>query len=89
MDLVSAPGSKVVITMEHSSRKGEYKILSECNLPLTGKNVVDTIITEKCVFKVDRQQGLTVTELAKGVSLEEVKEKTGCAFKVSTTCISI
>lgn len=82
MDLVSAPGSKVVITMEHMSRAGEFKILSDCSLPLTGKGVVDTIITEKCVFKADKKKGLILTELACGVTLDEVKTKTGCKFKV-------
>ncbi len=46
MDLVSAPGSRVVVTMEHTA-KGKHKILPECSLPLTGKNVVDLIVTDK------------------------------------------
>lgn len=46
MDLVSAPGSRVIVTMEHTSKGGEHKILKDCALPLTGKNVVSRIITD-------------------------------------------
>lgn len=47
MDLVAAPGTKVVVVMEHNSKDGGYKIVPHCSLPLTGKNCVDMIITEK------------------------------------------
>ncbi|XP_073951509.1 succinyl-CoA:3-ketoacid CoA transferase [Choristoneura fumiferana] len=83
MDLVSAPRTKVVITMEHTAKNGGHKILPECNLPLTGKNCVDMIITEKCVFEVDKENGLTLTELADGTTIEDVLVSTGCEFHVS------
>ncbi|XP_032510970.2 succinyl-CoA:3-ketoacid coenzyme A transferase 1, mitochondrial [Danaus plexippus] len=83
MDLVSAPRTKVVVTMEHAAKNGSHKILPECTLPLTGKNCVDMIITEKCVFDVDKEKGLILTELADGVSIEDVIVSTGCEFNVS------
>ena len=72
MDLVSAPGSKVIVTMEHTAKGNKHKILDKCNLPLTGKNCVDIIITELGVFDVDKDKGLTLIEIAEGVTLEQV-----------------
>lgn len=83
MDLVSAPRTKVVVTMEHTAKNGAHKILPECTLPLTGKNCVDMIITEKCVFEVDKEKGLTLTELADGVTVEDVLVSTGCEINVA------
>ncbi|XP_023936534.2 succinyl-CoA:3-ketoacid coenzyme A transferase 1, mitochondrial [Bicyclus anynana] len=85
MDLVSAPRTKVIVTMEHAAKNGAHKILPECSLPLTGKNCVDMIITEKCVFEVDKEKGLTLTELADGVTVEDVLVSTGCEFNVAPT----
>lgn len=82
MDLVSS-GNRVVVTMEHTAKNGSHKILPSCNLPLTGKSVVDLIITELAVFEVDGKNGLTLIEFAEGVTVEEIKAKTGAPFRVS------
>lgn len=82
MDLVGS-GNRVVVTMEHTAKSGAHKILKSCSLPLTGKRVVDRIITELCVFDVDEvTQSLILRELANGVSVDDVKASTGCSFTV-------
>ncbi|CRL00125.1 CLUMA_CG013405, isoform A, partial [Clunio marinus] len=83
MDLVAAPGTKTIITMEHNSKSGAPKILKQCSLPLTGKNCVDMIITEKAVFTVDFEKGLTLIEKADDVSMEELVQSTGCVFRIA------
>ncbi|KAF1612383.1 UNVERIFIED_CONTAM: putative succinyl-CoA:3-ketoacid coenzyme A transferase, mitochondrial, partial [Eudyptes robustus] len=82
MDLVGAPGSRVVVTMEHLA-KGKPKILKQCNLPLTGKNVVDRIITEMAVFDVDPVNGLTLVEIREDLTIEDLLETVEPNFKVS------
>lgn len=83
MDLVAAPGTKVVVCMEHSAKDGSHKIIENCTLPLTGKQVVDMIITEKAVFNVDKENGLTLIEVAEGVGVEDILSTTGCNFQVA------
>lgn len=81
MDLVSGV-RRIVVIMEHVSRNGKPKILEECTLPLTGLRVVDLIITDLAVFKCDKSGdgGLSLLELAPGMTREEVSDKTGAKF---------
>lgn len=84
MDLVSNPSNtKVVVTMEHTDKNGNPKIMRQCDFPLTGKACVSRIITELCVFDVSWSSGLTLIELADGVTVDEVKAKTEAPFKVA------
>mmetsp|Transcript_24543 Transcript_24543/g.58239 ORF Transcript_24543/g.58239 Transcript_24543/m.58239 type:complete len:142 (-) Transcript_24543:128-553(-) len=84
MDLVGAVGSRVVVTMDHTAKDGTPKILKECSLPLTGHNVVDRIITDMCVFDVDLdgRTGLTLVEIAPGITVDDVRDATACDFNV-------
>uniref|UniRef100_A0A673JHX1 Succinyl-CoA:3-ketoacid-coenzyme A transferase n=1 Tax=Sinocyclocheilus rhinocerous TaxID=307959 RepID=A0A673JHX1_9TELE len=85
MDLVSSDATKVVITMEHSAKGGKHKILEKCTLPLTGKQCVDRIITEKAVFDVDKNKGLTLIEIWEGLTPDDIKSCTGMEFEVRLT----
>lgn len=80
MDLV-ASARRLIVTMEHVTRKGEKKILNECSLPLTGVGCVNRIITEYCVLDVTRD-GLVLRELAPGVTAEQVQELTEPTIQV-------
>ena len=84
MDLVSNPAAtKVVVTMEHTDKNGAPKILKQCEFPLTGKACVSRIITELCVFDVDFTDGLTLVELADGVTVEEIRANTEAPFRLA------
>ncbi|WP_144547581.1 3-oxoacid CoA-transferase subunit B [Bacillus sp. X1(2014)] len=80
MDLVHG-AQKIIVIMEHVNKKGESKILKECTLPLTGKGVVNRIITERAVMDVT-DTGLKLVEVAKGFTIEEVVNSTEAALSV-------
>jgi 3-oxoacid CoA-transferase subunit B len=83
MDLVAGV-KKVVVVMEHTA-KGASKLLERCTLPLTGAGVVDMVITDLGVFQIDEKgkDGMTLLELADGVTLDEIKASTLGTFKVA------
>jgi len=78
MDLVAGV-KRVVVIMEHNAKDGTPKLLNACDLPLTGKAVVDLVITELGVFEIG-PQGLTLTEVADGVTVDEIRAKTEASF---------
>jgi len=78
-----AQGAKrVIVLMEHLTREGAHKIVQECSLPLSGRRVVQRIITDLCVMDVT-DQGLVLRELAAGVTQDDVRAATGPAFTVA------
>ncbi len=82
MDLVAGV-KRVVVVMDHASKSGDPKLLHECSLPLTGQQVVDMVITNLGVFEIERGKGMKLTELAPGVTIDDVKAQTEAAFDVA------
>jgi 3-oxoacid CoA-transferase B subunit len=81
MDLVAGV-KKIIVVMEHTSKNGDPKFIPECTLPLTGKNVVDMIITDLAVFqRPNHSSPFRLIELAPGVSAEEVRSKTTANYE--------
>jgi len=81
MDLVAGV-KKIIVVMEHVSKHGEPKFIPGCTLPLTGKNVVDMIITDLAVFqRPDHDSPFRLIELAPGVTRDEVREKTTAKYE--------
>ena len=80
MDLVAGV-KKIIVVMEHTSKSGEPKFIPDCTLPLTGKNVVDMIVTDLCVFsRADHASRFELVELAPGVDIEDVVSATSAHF---------
>ena len=85
MDLVAGV-KKVVVMMEHTAKGGAPKLIPKCTLPLTGKRCIHMIITDLCVFEMDAQkQRFRLTELAPGVTVDEVKAKTSAEILIAPT----
>lgn len=85
MDLVAGV-KKIIVVMEHNAKDGGAKFIPECTLPLTGKNVVDMIITDLAVFqRADHSSPFRLIELAPGVTEEEVAAKTTASYEVALT----
>jgi 3-oxoacid CoA-transferase subunit B len=83
MDLVAGV-PRVVVVMDHCEKGGDPKFKRQCTLPLTGKGVVDLLITELGVFEIDRKgSGARLIELAEGVTLDEIKARTEARFAVA------
>jgi len=81
MDLVAGV-KKIIVVMEHTSKHGEPKFIPACTLPLTGKNVVDMIVTDLCVFqRPDHDSPFRLIELAPGVTEEDVAAKTTAKYE--------
>ncbi len=81
MDLV-AGARRIVVVMEHTNKYGESKVKKECTLPLTGRGVVNRLITELGVFDFENGK-MKLVELQDGVSLEELRSKTEAEFELS------
>ncbi|MFC2954004.1 3-oxoacid CoA-transferase subunit B [Marinicaulis aureus] len=82
MDLVAGV-KRVVVVMDHASKAGDPKLLHECSLPLTGQQVVDMVITNLGVFEIERGKGMKLTELAPGVTIDDVKAQTEADFEIA------
>ncbi len=82
MDLVSGIETVIVAT-EHCARDGAPKIVERCTMPLTGRGVVNHIVTELAVFSVSAQEGLTLQQLRSGVSIAALQAKTAAPFRIS------
>jgi 3-oxoacid CoA-transferase B subunit len=83
MDLVAGV-KKIIVVMEHNAKSGDAKFIPACTLPLTGRNVVDMIVTDLCVFsRHDHDSPFRLIELAPGVTVEEIAAKTTAQYEMA------
>ena len=83
MDLVAGV-KQIIVVMDHTAKDGSPKFIPECTLPLTGQNVVDMIVTNLAVFhRPDHGSAFRLVELAPGVTVEEIAEKTTAKYEVA------
>jgi len=83
MDLVAGV-RKIIVVMEHNAKSGDAKFIPECTLPLTGKDVVDMIVTDLCVFaRKDHDSPFRLIELAPGVTVEDIAAKTTARYEAA------
>lgn len=83
MDLVAGV-KRIVVVMEHNAKDGAAKLVKACNLPLTGVGVVDMVITELAVFHIENGK-MILSELAPGITVDEIRAKTEAKFEAATT----
>ncbi|MBL91143.1 MAG: succinyl-CoA--3-ketoacid-CoA transferase [Myxococcales bacterium] len=91
MDLV-AGAQRVIVIMTHNSKNGDAKLLKECNLPLTGRNCVQHVITDLGWFDIEEKDGqhqLVLKEIAPGETVEGVRERTDAEFTVADNLITM
>jgi 3-oxoacid CoA-transferase subunit B len=87
MDLVAGV-NKVVVIMDHVTRKGDPKLIPTCTLPLTGLRCIDMIITDLCVMEMNKdKQRFEITELADDVTIDDVIQKTTAEVHISESCV--
>lgn len=89
MDLVAGV-RKVIVMMEHTNRKGEPKLIPHCTLPLTGRRCLDMVVTDLCVLEMNPASSrFRLTELAPGVTVDEVRAKTTADFETADSVATI
>jgi len=81
MDLVAGV-KKVIVMMDHNAKDGAPKLLKNCILPLTGARVVDMVITDLGVFRIEKD-GMQLAELAPEISVKEIRERTEATFTLA------
>jgi len=89
MDLVAGVKRRIIV-MEHANKRGDAKVIPACTLPLTGKHCVDMLITDLCVMQMDEAtRRFVLTEVAPGVTIDDVRARTTAQFAVSPTVCEI